>query len=393
MTASNPAYSSLSGVLFDKAQATLFQFPGGLGGSYTIPNSVTSIGDGAFEDCYSLTAVTIPNSVTYIGYDAFESCNMTSVTIPNSATYIGDGAFEQCGNMMSVTIGNGVTNIGEYAFDQCTSLTSVTIPGGVSSISIDVFAGCNSLTNITVAATNSVYSSLSGVLFDKAQATLLQFPGALGGSYTIPNSVTSIGYSAFAGCNITNITIPNGVTNIGYNAFGGCLMKSVVIPNSVTSIGEYAFGNCGMTSVTIPNSVTYIGDDAFFFCSVLKSAYFQGNAPPDDGTVFYSDPAIVYYFFGTTGWGSTFGSRPTVLWNPKVQANGLSFGVRTNRFGFNITGSSNLVIVVEGSTNLLSWSPVSTNTLNTFIGTNGTSYFSDSKWTNYPSRFYRIRSQ
>jgi hypothetical protein len=85
---------------------------------------------------------------------------------------------------------------------------------------------------------------------------------------------------------------------------------------------------------------------------------------------------------------------PTVLWNPEAQTGDGSFGIQTNQFGFNITGSSNLVIVVEASTSLASpvWSPVSTNTLNTFIGTNGTSYFSDSQWTNYPQRFYSFRS-
>jgi hypothetical protein len=101
--------------------------------------------------------------------------------------------------------------------------------------------------------------------------------------------------------------------------------------------------------------------------------------------------ATVYYLPGTTGWGSMFGGRPTKLWNPLVQ-NNASFGVRTNRFGFTITGNSNLVIVVEASTNLAnsSWTPISTNTLNTFIGTNGTSYFSDPRWTNYLGRFYRL---
>jgi hypothetical protein len=83
-----------------------------------------------------------------------------------------------------------------------------------------------------------------------------------------------------------------------------------------------------------------------------------------------------------------------VLWDPHAQSSGANFGVQTNRFGFNITGSSNLVIVVEACTNFVNptWSPVSTNTLNIFIGTNGTTYFSDSKWTNYCSRFYRLRS-
>jgi hypothetical protein len=92
---------------------------------------------------------------------------------------------------------------------------------------------------------------------------------------------------------------------------------------------------------------------------------------------------------GTTGWGSTFGGRPTVLWSPQVQTSGASFGVRTNRFGFTITGTSNLVIVVEACTNLVNptWSPVATNTL-----TGGSSYFSDPRWTNNPARFYRLRS-
>jgi hypothetical protein len=91
---------------------------------------------------------------------------------------------------------------------------------------------------------------------------------------------------------------------------------------------------------------------------------------------------------GTT-WGATFGGRPTVLWNPQVQTSGASFGVRTNRFGFNITGTKNLVIVVEACTNLANhtWSPVSTNTLR-----GGSSYFGDSQWANYPARFYRLRS-
>jgi hypothetical protein len=100
--------------------------------------------------------------------------------------------------------------------------------------------------------------------------------------------------------------------------------------------------------------------------------------------------ATVYYLQGTTGWGPEFqGGRPIVLWNPQVQANDASFGVRTNRFGFTITGTSGLVIVVEACTNLANsiWSPLQTITL-----TSGESYFSDPQWTNYHARFYRLRS-
>jgi hypothetical protein len=98
---------------------------------------------------------------------------------------------------------------------------------------------------------------------------------------------------------------------------------------------------------------------------------------------------MVFYLPGTTGWSATFGGRLAALWNPQVQTRGASFGVRTNRFGFTITGNSGLVIVVEACTNLARsvWQPVQTTTL-----TGGQMYFSDPQWTNYPDRFYRLRS-
>jgi len=172
-------------------------------------------------------------------------------------------------------------------------------------------------------------------------------------------------------------------------------LTKVTIGNNVTNIGGLAFGFCSsLTNVTIGSSVTAIGNGAFEECTALKGAYFSGNTPIAS-SIFYDDNnATVYYLPGTTGWGLTFSGRPTVLWNPQAQSSDGSFGVRTNRFGFNITGSSNLVIVVEASTNPANsnWSPVSTNTLNTFVGANGSSYFSDPQWTNYPARFYRLRS-
>jgi hypothetical protein len=145
-----------------------------------------------------------------------------------------------------------------------------------------------------------------------------------------------------------------------------------------------------LTSITLGSSVSSIWQEAFYACAGLTGVYFKGNAPTLDSFVFTGDNnATVYYLPGTTGWGATFGGLPSVLWNPQVQPADGSFGVQTNQFGFTITGSSNLVIVVEACTNLANplWSPVGTNTL-----TNGSSYFSDPQWTNYPSRLYRLRS-
>jgi len=248
----------------------------------TIPNSVTSIGNYAFAYCTGLTNVTIPNSVTTIGNDVFYRCtSLMSVTIPNNVTIIGNSAFAFCTSLTNVTIPNSVTSINDDAFYSC-SLTSVIIPNSVTNINNDAFAYCTSLTNIIVAASNPNYSSLNGVLFDKAQITLVLFPAGLGGSYSIPNGVTSIAYSAFSG-SPTNVTVPNSVTNIG----------------------GYAFANC----------------------TRLTAVYFLGNAPTptNDTSVFQSDgSAVAYYLQGTTGWSTIFDGIPTQILLPPPPAVGIS---------------------------------------------------------------------
>ncbi|HEY5481078.1 MAG TPA: leucine-rich repeat protein, partial [Verrucomicrobiae bacterium] len=141
---------------------------------------------------------------------------------------------------------------------------------------------------------------------------------------------------------------------------------------------------------TIPDTVTSIGDYTFQGCTSLGGVYFQGNAPSAGSFMFVGAGNLtVYYLPGTTGWGSPFDGITAVVWMPQIQTSDGSFGVRMNQFGFTITWASDLVVVVEACTNLANplWSPVGTNTL-----TNGSSYFSDPQWTNYPSRLYRLRS-
>ena len=254
--------------------------------SYSIPNSVTSIGDRAFESCSSLTSVKIPNSVISIGDRAFESCSslttliisesvtsisdsafagcssITTLIIPESVTSIGNSAFASCSSLTSLTIPNSVTAIGDKAFEDCTSLTSLTIPDSVTSIGDYAFSGCSSLTSLTIP--DSVTSIGNSAFWGCLSLT----------SLTIPNSVSSIGSSAFENCSgLISLTISNSVTYIGYRAFSHCSsLTSLTIPDSVTTIGNFAFTSCSsLTSLTIPNSVTSIGDSAFSWCKSLTS--------------------------------------------------------------------------------------------------------------------------
>jgi hypothetical protein len=158
----------------------------------------------------------------------------------------------------------------------------------------------------------------------------------------------------------------------------------------VTDIADYGFLACGnLTSITISRSVTKIGDWAFEECRSLSAVYFLGNAPSLGIFAFDSnDAAVSYYLPGATGWSTTYGGLPTIPWNPRVLTTAPNFGVHTNAFGFLITGTSNLVVVVVASADpaAAAWLPLSTNTL-----TAGSSYFSDPNWTKYPARFYRLR--
>ena len=191
-------------------------------------------------------------SVTGIG-----TCTDTEVVIPRTYS------------------GKPVTSIGEWAFSNCSSLTGVVIPSSVTSIGLGAFVGCSSLTEIKVDSNNAKYKDINGNLYTKDGKTLLQYvAGKTAKSFTIPNSVTSIGYAAFAGCSsLTSIVIPNSVTSMDRYAFSDCeSLTGIVIPDSVTSIGSSAFRDClSLTSIVIPDSVTSIGDKMFYNCSSLTS--------------------------------------------------------------------------------------------------------------------------
>ena len=312
VSSENADYSSENGVLFNKDKTKIVRYPVGKKDlSYSIPDSVTSIGEEAFRYCALLTSVTIPDGVTSIGEGAFGDCtSLTSITIGNGVTSIGRIAFSDCTSLTSVTIPNSVTSIEDYAFGGCTSLTSITIPDSVTSIGYYAFGGCTSLTNIIIPDGTTEISSMSfeytayynnesnwenGILYignhlikakDNVSGSVEIKQGTKTiansafyhcwhlTSVTIPDSVTSIGSSAFNYCtSLTSVTIPDGVTNIGDYAFMHCTsLTSITIPDNVTSIGDWAFRNCtSLTSATIGNGVTEIGEKAFYNCTLLTS--------------------------------------------------------------------------------------------------------------------------
>jgi hypothetical protein len=385
--------------------------------SVTLPNSLTHLGSECFAGCSSLASAALPAGLTDLQDSVFAGCSsLMSVTIPNSVTNIGIDAFYNCGSLTNVLIGNGVLNIGWQAFYQCTNLTAVSIPA--STVSIDMstfqngaFGDCFGLDAINVDPQNSVYSSVDGVLFNKDRSGLFIYPQSKPGTYyAIPDSVIVVGDSAFLNCsNLTSITIGTNVANIANWAFLGCSgLTRITIPDSVTNIesaqvggfgnavaGGVFWGCASLTNVIVGKGLAYLGIGALSGCTNLTSVFFKGDAPIPGTTLFYVDvfgsdaATTVYYLPGTAGWSSTYAGVPAVLWNPQIQTGDPGFGVRPNGFGFNITGTVDIPILVEASTAAAagSWVPLQSCTL-----TNGLLYFGDPQWKNYSNRLYRIRS-
>ena len=301
----------------------------GMDKTLIIPNTVTTICDAAFDNCY-MSSITIPNSVKYIGKEAFYGSNFQSIDLPSSVTHIGENAFAHCENLASITIPDGITSISKRAFFYCKRMKSVTIPNSVTSIGQEAFSKSGIVSLEIPGSVKSIgawafdnCANLESVIMHEGVELLSD-----GVFYVcqklrkviLPQTITTIGdgtganLGVFASCTrLCDIEIPANVTSVRNKSFTDVLhikyqgslsdapwgaknqngftendfiykdenkkvliayigeSPSVVIPESVTTIGEYAFAYCDfLTSVSIPNSVKEIGTYAFYNCSKIS---------------------------------------------------------------------------------------------------------------------------
>jgi len=270
VNANNPNYSSIDGVLFNKAQTELLYYPGSIAGSYSVPSTVKTIGNLAFYWCNKLTSVTIPSSTTYIGNSAFEGCDvLTSVSLPSS-----------------------LDSIGASGFYYCIDLKNIHIPASVKTIGLEAFLGCSG--PFTVDAGNPNYSSADGLLYNKTKSKLIQCPISKTGTVAIASSVTDIEFYAFIGC-VCEVLVDEN--HLKYSSGDGILFNkakskllyfptskvgSYTVTASVTSLSSWSFYDCQqLTSVIIPSTVTNLGYGVFKQCFGLTSVYSGASTPID----------------------------------------------------------------------------------------------------------------
>jgi hypothetical protein len=295
----NSYYTNVSSVLFNKKMTALIEFPGGVGGSYTVPASVTNVGQAFIGN--SLTAIAVSSTNTYF-------TNLAGVLTDKSKTFLYSYPGAAPGGYIVPT---NVTTIVSAAFEYSTGVTSISIGTNVTSIGLFAFYDCPNLAAISVNATNAFFSSTNGVLFNKNKTQLIQYPIAVAGSYTVPGTVQDIGAGAFGDAfGLTSVVIPNSCTNIEQFAFYGCRnLSGVSLGGGLKIIGFSAFFYCiSLDNLAFPASLTSLGQYSFGACQSLSSVCFAGNQPTDGGAVFYFDPSlsVLLILNGTTGWSSSY---------------------------------------------------------------------------------------
>ncbi|MBQ7624873.1 MAG: leucine-rich repeat protein [Clostridia bacterium] len=251
--------------------------------SVSLSNGITRVPRYAFAECRNLTTVSIPAGVTEIGDGAFRWCvSLESVSIPGSVEKVGSMAFSDCAALSNVTLGAGVKYIDSYAFENCASLSEITVPASAYGLGSGAFSGCTSLTDINAAAGSEYFSSVGGVLFSADKTTLRAFPGGRTGEYTIPAGVTSVDGFAFYRCALSAVGVAEG--NTALSAEDGVLLNkdktavlmcpagktgSYTAPETVVTVEWSAFAYSSLSEINLGAALTTVRYDSFTDCSAL----------------------------------------------------------------------------------------------------------------------------
>lgn len=345
-----------------------------------IPSSIegyiiTSIGNLSFRkycsnggDVSNLGGVTIPNTVTSIGNGAFRETHLASVIIPDSVISIGEDAFANGYGLTSLTLGSGLTTIGSHAFSGH-SITNLTIPSNV--VNVGTFAFNGSWSNLTINSSSldgyeqiSYTSTTGSYVWYKSRLYSVFGSGDTSKSYnvtigtpsipphfmdsnslgnyslTLLDSVTSIGVEAFSDGNISSLSLGTGVTTISNGAFTETNLSSLTIPSNVKNIGECAFADNNITSLTIQNGVETIGDAAFSTC--------RGNSSPNLGNLVIPNSVETIGNYAFAGAGIT----SLTLGNSVETIGSYAFAGRNDNYDYSIRNTLTTVTIPDSVTSL-----------------------------------------
>ena len=256
-----------------------------------LPNSLEIIGKSAFWQCSSIKSIVIPDKVTEIPYSSFGGCTgLRSVVIGNSVTSMGYGAFKGCSSLSDVTIPNSVTAIGQSAFEGCSNLTSVTFGKSIKSIGYEAFSGCGNPLNIYI----DDIGNWANVDFGDPQYEHNWIDRNINGkqikyfhngqeikNLVIPDNAKSVNSYAFQCCNFLSVVIPNSVTTIGKSAFLGDTIQSLTIGAGVLEFNLYGDGIYAKKTIWMTNTppkgygyvhseVHYVSNDLFKFTPYVE---------------------------------------------------------------------------------------------------------------------------
>lgn len=343
----NENYSSEDGVLFNADKTKIVRYPPKKECSeYTVPASVEIIGFAAFEGSLLESVEFAGQALESVEDEAFCRCRqIETIKFPKGTVSIGSRVFMECTSLKWADFPNSTERMGDSVFDSCLKLEYFDMPAKMSYIGNTVFYNCPALYDIRVADGNKSYMSVDGILFNKKQTELIQYPADKWESeYIIPDKVTTIAWYAFYRCTeLEFVVIPKKVTNIGYQAFYGCERLTDIsvdennknykdiegvlfdkegsvliqypagrddeevyeVPYGTVSIYPCAFYSAEAEKIILPETLRSIGLNAFYRCKRLKTLVLSGSVERIGSKAFFScDNLLDINYNGTAdGWG------------------------------------------------------------------------------------------